>query len=125
MGDHMDQIISPFTGTIWRGVTVADPKETLKDYRPGMDFVWTGFTSTYANQKRGSSVGNLIFEMRCNPPAGTYDDEDWEFAPASIKAFSTHVEEDEILFPPNTKFRVLEIKAFEIPIVVCDCTAFD
>lgn len=123
--DHVDQIITPFSGTVWRGVEVENPSEMLKEYKPGMDFVWSGFTSTYTGKEKAMTVGNIIFEMRCQPPEGTYDDEDWEYAPASIKEFSNFVEDDEILFPPNTKFRVIEIKSFETPIVVCDCTAFD
>merc|ERR1712100_650455 len=98
--DHHYQIINPFEGVVWRGICVPNPVEAIKDYKPGKDFVWAAFTSTTTNRNKGLQFGNILFEIHCEPPEGTYDDDDWEFAPARISEFSVFPNEEEILFPP-------------------------
>lgn len=129
--DHKDQILSPFRGTVWRGITVPDLEKALQDYQPKKDFVWTAFTSTSTNKQVSLGFGNIVFEIRCDPPQGTYNDENFEFAPANIQPFSVFPNEEEILFPPNVKFRVCEVQMpsaqnkLQSPLVICDTKAFD
>mmetsp|Transcript_10348 Transcript_10348/g.18433 ORF Transcript_10348/g.18433 Transcript_10348/m.18433 type:complete len:618 (+) Transcript_10348:29-1882(+) len=105
--DHDYQIIKPFEGTVWRGIGVpGDTDEWVhKYYQPKSQIVWTGFTST-AKVKEKAWGGGIVFEIRCYPPPGTYDDDDPEYAPADVCEFSCYPSEDEVLFPPNVRFTV-------------------
>jgi len=109
--DHVDQVITPFVGTTWRGITVPDVDHFLKDYAPHTEFVWQAFTSTTTDKQIAQSFGNVTFEIQCRqPPDGSFDDEFPEFAPADISMFSDSREETEILVPPNTRFRVITVQ---------------
>lgn len=129
--DQIDQILTPFRGTVWRGITVPDLDKALKDYQPNKDFVWSAFTSTTTQKDVALDFGNIVFEIRCDPPEGFYKDKIYEYAPANIQAFSIFPDEEEILFPPNVKFRVQSVQmpsaqnGLPSPLVICDCTAFD
>merc|ERR1711988_903637 len=92
---------------------------------------WPAFTSASLNMETSMGFGNVVFELRCNPPEGFYKDDDYEYAPADIKEFKTNATESEILFPPNVKFKVLEVQMpsssnkLQSPLVICDTAAFD
>mmetsp|Transcript_50541 Transcript_50541/g.110296 ORF Transcript_50541/g.110296 Transcript_50541/m.110296 type:complete len:727 (+) Transcript_50541:106-2286(+) len=126
--DHEYQIIQPFRGTVWRGINVENPETLMKEYKPKKQFVWSAFTSTTKNKGKAFG-GTILFEIRCYPPPGTYDDDEWEYAPADINEFSRLPHEDEILFPPNTRFQVARVdppcEDEDRWVVVCDATAFD
>jgi len=125
--DHEYQIIKPFTGTVWRGISrVADLEATKRQYVPGKDFLWTGFTSTTTDKGVAMRWGQIVFQIEVEPPEGMYDDEVWEFAPAEIKEFSAYASENEVLFPPNVKFRVTEVTEEQGKALVhCVATALD
>eukprot|EP00928_Gymnodinium_smaydae_P093001 TRINITY_DN7700_c1_g1_i1.p1 TRINITY_DN7700_c1_g1~~TRINITY_DN7700_c1_g1_i1.p1 ORF type:complete len:579 (-),score=115.94 TRINITY_DN7700_c1_g1_i1:167-1903(-) len=131
--DHEDQIITPFVGTVWRGITVPDPNEFLKDFQPGAEFVWEAFTSTTNDKQIARIFGNVLFEINCRePPDGSFDDDIPEYAPADIKAFSDTKEETEVLFPPNVRFRVVTVKMptgglgqLSTPLIICETLGYD
>jgi hypothetical protein len=129
--DHENQLITPFEGKVWRGITFEDPEQALADYPVGVEFVWSAFTSMTTNQDVAKNFGNLTFEIECCPPAGTFDDDVPEYAPANIKDFSSFPGEDEILFPPNISFRVVRIEhpndqnGLIVPLVCCKVVGFD
>lgn len=125
--DHEYQITKPFIGTVWRGISrVPDLEKAKKAYQPGKDFLWPAFTSTTTDKNVAMRWGQIVFEILVDPPEGMYDDEVWEFAPADIKEFSAFKSESEVLFPPNVKFRILEVREEQgKPLVVCVATALD
>lgn len=129
--DHEDQIITPFEGNIWRGITYPDPVKALEEFTIGTEFVWPAFTSMTTNKDVALSWGNVAFEIECRPPAGTYDDDIPEYAPACISEFSCYPCEAEVLCPPNISFRVLRIdhpndeNQLSHPLVVCKVVGFD
>jgi len=107
--DHVDQIIEPFVGTVWRGITFPDPEQAVKDFQPKKEFVWPAFTSMTTDKSVAMNFGNLVFQIKCCPPEGTFEDDKPEYAPAPIQEFSAFQGEAEILFPPNVKFRVIDV----------------
>jgi len=125
--DHEYQIIKPFRGTVWRGISrVPDLDKAKRTYVPGKDFLWTAFTSTTTNKNVAMNWGQIVFEIKCDPPDGMYADEVFEYAPADVKEFSAYASEDEVLFPPNVKFRVLDVKEENgKPLICCVATALD
>jgi len=127
--DHEYQIIKPFVGTVYRGITVSDPDEVVKQYQPFKKFVWSAFTSTSTSRSQAEGFGgDILFEIRCYPPEGMYDDDEPEFAPADINEFSKFPKEDEVLFPPNTGFKVLFVQKDDSQqrwVVTCDTMLFD
>jgi len=131
--DHINQVITPFTGTVWRGVRYDEPDQALEQYERDHDFAWPSFSSTSvdSNIADGFGGGGLIFEIRCYPPDGTYEDDTPEFAPASISEWSASGGEQEVLFPPNVKFRVVNVKhpseenGLEAAVVQCETVDFE
>jgi len=129
--DHEDQIITPFEGTVWRGIKFPDAEAAIKQYPPGSVFVWPAFTSMSTAKSAAMGFGNLVFEINCTPPPGHYDDDTPEYAPASVEEWSCYKSEHEILFPPNVRFKVEEIKfpdgenGLISPLVVCETVGFD
>lgn len=129
--DHEDQIITPFEGTVWRGITFPDPDAAVRQYAVGSIFVWPAFTSMSTAKDAAMNFGNVVFQIACCPPPGHYDDDSPEYAPASVEKWSSYPSEQEILFPPNVKFRVQEIRqpdeenGLSSPLVVCETVGFD
>jgi len=99
----------PFMGKCLRGLEV--PEEEVEKlaslYKEGTEFVWPAFTSC---QLEDGGLwpfdGNLNFEIECNIDPSKQTGE--VFAPVSIKRFIGG--SNEVLFPPQTKFRVKEEK---------------
>lgn len=129
--DHVDQLIKPFVGTVWRGITFPDPEQAVKDFQPKKEFVWPAFTSMTTDKNVAMGFGNLVFQIKCCPPEGTFEDDIPEFAPAPIQEFSAFQGEEEILFPPNVKFRVLSVQkpteenGLGCTVVKCKTVGFD
>jgi len=100
----------PFMGKCLRGLEIPE-KEVEKWaslYKAGTEFVWPAFTSC---QLEDGGLwpfdGNLNFEIECNiDPSKLAGPE--VFAPVGIKRFIGG--SNEVLFPPQTKFRVKEEK---------------
>lgn len=130
--DHQDQIIEPFVGKVWRGITFPDPDVAVKDFAVGNTFVWSAFTSMSLDRDVAFNFGNIVFEVSCLPPKEAYDGAVAVYAPASVQAFSDFSEEAEILFPPNVQFEVKQIQmpdgrdgSVTSPLVICETVAFD
>lgn len=133
--DHVDQIITPFTGTVWRGIRFDDIKKALEDYPPGKEFVWAAFNSFSTDKNvavnfAGGGGSGVLFRVKCCPPPNTYDDDTPEYAPADIQSWSYFGNgEAEILFPCNIKMRVLKITEptgdMPMPQVYCTTIGLD
>jgi len=129
--DHVDQIITPFVGTVWRGIHYDDGEKALLDFKVKKEFVWPAFTSMTQDKNVAMSFGNVVFQIKCCPPEGTYEDDIPEYVPAPIKEFSVFEGESEVLFPPNVKFRVIAIQlpteenGLTAPLVKCKTVGFD
>merc|ERR1712084_113637 len=117
-------------GKVYRGITVPNADLFLKDYQPGMTFVWGAFTSTTDDMQVAAEFsGNILYEIHClEPVTGTFDDDIPEYAPADIRSFSDFAQEAEILLPPNVRFRVITIQKrrdLSVPVVVCETMGYD
>jgi len=99
----------------------------LKKFLPKKVFVWPAFTSMTSNKDVAMGFGNVVFEIRCNPPKGTYSDNIAEYAPASVSKWSNFPSEDEILFPPNAQFQVVEVQKNSdgVALVICETIGLD
>jgi len=103
-------IVSTFKGIVWRGITVPDPASTLKVYEKDEELVWPSFTST-SSLKKASFGGNINFEINCSAEINGYKA---KYAPAVISSFSVYKSEEEVLFPPHVKFRVVNKKGSHV-----------
>lgn len=112
--DLPDAVVTPFSGTVRRGINVPNAADVLKSYVVDQEYVWPSFTST--STSTGFS-GNVQFEIACPKPPADHKG----YAPANIKQFSAFPSEDEILFPPHMRLRVVNIKGNK---VMMETTAF-
>lgn len=97
----------PFIGKVLRGLTVpAEEAEALADsYKHGAEFTWPSFTSTQMDEGGlWPFDGNVNFEIECNIDPKTMG-VDEVYAPVRISRFLQG--SNEVLFPPQTKFRVV------------------
>jgi len=116
--DDPNSILQHFQGIVYRGITVLNPKSYLGELEKAQEFVWPAFTST---STRKAFSGNVRFEIKCS--LGT-DSAKAEYAPAKIAHLSQYPSEEEVLFPPHVKFRVvnlngavLQLETMELPTV--------
>jgi len=109
-----DAVVVPFSGQVYRGIEVPNPAETLRSYVADQEYVWPSFTSTSAS--KGFS-GNVQFEIMCPQLPADHKG----YAPANVKPFSAFPTEDEILFPPHMKLRVVNVQGNK---VMMETTAF-
>lgn len=80
-----------FKGTVYRGTNL--PQEVLKDFKVGNIVTEKGFTSASVNEtKKFSGEVDLVIDSVNGK---------------KISFISNFPNEDEVLFAPNTKFRVL------------------
>ena len=104
-----NSLLKPFVGTVWRGSTL--PKADELKYNAGNMVCWEGFSST-SKTKASAFGGNFIFEIHCNKcfmAVQTFTGNAKEFfVPACVKLLSCNPNEDEVLYPPYTKFRVVD-----------------
>mmetsp|Transcript_13145 Transcript_13145/g.37532 ORF Transcript_13145/g.37532 Transcript_13145/m.37532 type:complete len:308 (+) Transcript_13145:115-1038(+) len=103
----------PFMGKLLRGLDVpeGEVEELAGLYKEGTEFTWPAFT---ACQLEDSGLwpfdGNLNFEIQCNiDPKKMKVPE--VFAPVCIKRFLG--DSNEVLIPPQTRFRVIGAKPKE------------
>uniref|UniRef100_A0A7S1AQU8 NAD(P)(+)--arginine ADP-ribosyltransferase n=1 Tax=Noctiluca scintillans TaxID=2966 RepID=A0A7S1AQU8_NOCSC len=106
---HGDEtsIVKPFSGLLWRGVHFDDAEKKLKEYKVGATFVWRAFTSMTTDRSVAESFGNITFQVRCCPQEADF--RHGLFVPASISEFSDFPSENEVICPPNTEFKILEV----------------
>ena len=127
--DAMQQpgaLLKPFVGTVWRGCSLSKNDE-LK-YHAGNVLRWEGFSST-SKKKAFAFGGNCIFEIHCNKCFTAVQNFPGNasafFVPACVKHVSSYPNEDEVLYPPYTKFRVVDrIQEFGKVHVVMETTEF-
>lgn len=109
--DNIQQIVQPYSGTVYRGIRFPDPDSAVRSYVKDEPFAWEQFSSTSTNRNVTMCFGNVVFEIRCYPPQGAYEDDSGaEYCPAAVSQWSVFPSEDEVLFPPNVKFRVVNIE---------------
>lgn len=98
----------PFTGVVLRGMDLPekDCEGIAAEYKVGTEFTWPGFTA--CQTKEGGLWpfdGNLNFEIRCNVDPRNLGVSE-VYAPVKIGRFLG--DSNEILFPPHTRFKVIE-----------------
>ena len=121
-----DSLLKPFVGTVWRGCALS--KADQAQYHAGNVVLWEGFSST-SKTKASAFGGNFIFEIHCNKcftGVQNFTGNAKEFfVPASVQHVSSYPKEDEVLYPPYTKFRVVDrIQEFGKVHVVMETTEF-
>ena len=124
-------VLKPYVGIVWRGCRLSS--SVLSKYQVGQMVIWEGFSST-SSAKKSAFGGNVAFEIHCNKalealklkPGGevSLDGEVHEshptsstsagphvkndfFVPAQIHHLSQYPNENEVLYPPYTKFRIV------------------
>lgn len=102
VGD-VEPVAKPFSGHVRRGISHATPMLYLLNLRVGQELVWPAFTSTSTGT---SFTGNVYFEIACMMVAGRKP----EYAPMKISHLSWYPFEEEVIFPPHMRFRVVNIK---------------
>ena len=109
-----DSLLKPFVGTVWRGCSLS--KNDALKYHVGNVVHWEGFSST-SKKKLSAFGGNFIFEIHCNKCFTAVQRSNGQncignakefFVPARIQHLSHYPNEDEVLYPPYTKFRVVD-----------------
>jgi len=106
-------ILKFFKGTAYRGIRIEKPAIFFKDnnYKKDEELVWASFTSTSVKKKAAQSFGHgamsISYEIRCS--ANIYGKKA-TYAPADIAPYSDYPKEAEVLFPPHTRFRIVNIK---------------
>lgn len=83
--------LPPYEGTVYRGASFM-PTNVLARYQPGETVQELGFTST-SRYKETAFEGNVMFQIRSKRGA-------------LVRDFSALPNEEEVLFAPNTRFRV-------------------
>lgn len=76
-------------------------REEIQLYNPGDMFIWAPFTSA-SKSKETCLAGNVLFEFHPTSPLSMYG----KRAPRDISAVSMFSEEEEVLFPICSAFRV-------------------
>jgi len=115
----------PFSGRVWRGIQLDPAQLGIKEklYKKGCVFHWPAFTSTATQKQSALEFGNVVFEINVSIPASPSDE---MFFPASIGRYSAFPTENEVLFPPEMKFRVKEQRLECKPLViVCEALFLD
>ena len=105
-------LLTPYVGTVWRGCQL--PEFDRKKYKVGNVVLWEGFSST-SKTLDAAFGGNFRFEIHCNKclmaaqtsGEGLHRNGVEIFVPAQIQHLSQYPNEDEVLYPPYTKFRVV------------------
>jgi len=98
--------LSPFLGTVFRGVSLQ--QTSIDSYKVGQEVTWPAFSST-SNKKGTAFGGNVIFEIHCSKMLEhvVASEKAKLYVPAEIAKFSQYKGENEVLFPPYTRFRVV------------------
>lgn len=111
-------VLQPFHGKVFRGISVKSPIEYVNKFRKGDEFMWAAFTST-SERKSAAFVNGaktaVTLEIQCSLGInGTVA----QYAPARISHLSQATFEDEVLFPPHVKFRVVNVLIEEQSVVI-------
>lgn len=108
-----DSVLKPLVGTVWRGCTLSFADQN--QYHQGNVVVWEDWEGFSSTSKTSPSAfgGNCMFEVHCSKCLMEAQNngqglkaKDF-FVPAQIQHLSQFPMEDEVLYPPYTKFRVV------------------
>jgi len=103
----------PWTGPLVRGMLLPEDEviETMNLYETGTEFTWPAFTSCHTDEAGlWPFDGNLNFEIECNIDPKTIGAPE-VFAPVKIGRFMQG--SNEVLLPPQTKFKVIGEREME------------
>jgi hypothetical protein len=94
--------LPPWTGTVKRGMNVSasEVSQLKMFYRPGAIVEEKQFTSTANSETGGNFGGNVMYTIRSK-------------SGRDVRPISSHKGENEILFMPGTKFRVVKVEGKE------------
>ena len=123
-----DSVLKPFVGTVWRGCTLSFADQN--QYHQGNVVVWEGFSST-SKASTSAFGGNCMFEIHCSKCLMEAQSngqglkaKDF-FVPAQIQHLSHYPNEDEVLWPPYTRFRVVKrVQNTSVTMVVLETMEF-
>ena len=107
-----DSLLKLFVGTVWRGCQLSFADQS--QYHTGNVVVWEGFSSTSITSTFAFG-GNCRFEIHCSKCLMSQQSNAESpngkgaqlYVPAQIQHLSQFPNEDEVLYPPYTKFRVV------------------
>eukprot|EP00913_Durusdinium_trenchii_P000761 g710.t1 len=105
-------VLKPFVGTVWRGCNLSS--SDLQKYEVGEVVLWEAFSST-STSPSSAFKGNVVFEIHCNKALEVQKGDEHELkdlfndliVPAQIHHLSKYPNENEVLYPPYTKFRLV------------------
>lgn len=113
-------VVEPFTGTVYRGVEVTtDFRTFLRGYYRGAHFVWPAFTSTSTDKSTCNCFQGkhgVMFKIVCTAGGEGGRGFEGKYAPASISNHSAYPRENEVLFPPQTMYRVTDVRNHLVPL---------
>jgi len=91
---------------VFRGTTLDD----LDNYKEGKVYYWPFFISTSANESIAQKFGPVLFiiEIPYSSP----------FSALDIRSYSIYPKEEEILFHPYTRFKVLKKERNTVTVTV-------
>ena len=95
---------NPFSGKVYRGFKLS--KEEQKHYRPGLVFVWPGFTSCSKNRSVAETFasGGILFEIEID------ENETNSTTAMDVSNLSYFKSEDEVLLAPSTSLTITSTK---------------
>jgi len=116
--DVGDIVVKPFAGCVY-GRLQTEWLGIVADFAVGKEFVWADFVSMTTLEERvvGAKIPGVSYEIRC---CSCIDEVIERFAPAKVSHLSQLWNETEILFPPNVRFRVHNIRNLDRSIVHFD-----
>jgi hypothetical protein len=103
-------IVQPFIGDAVHSLSIDSQHLTAfsRQYEPGQALCWASFTSmSDAHNFHGCDGENVIFRICCGrvgqPSQGQY-------FPSLVKAFSAFAAKQEVIFPPHSFLRVINVE---------------
>lgn len=93
--------LPPYVGRVWRGIRVSNLDEFLRDYMSsssgvGAEVTWLAFGSSTLDERQ-AVVGNVLFIIQSHDGR-------------QLGAYADLAEEQEVLFAPLSRFRVLGLE---------------
>jgi len=105
----------PFSGEVTRRMKLDEEAviEYVERFARGQEVCWSAFTSTSEACKGGNDeFGDLEFKIRCNMSGKVGDDD--HYFPASVSRWSKITTESEVILPPHTFFRIVNVQVASV-----------
>lgn len=97
---------SYYSGTVFRGIKVPDPESTIREYCIGDDIYFHVFMSTSKSLEVAKSFNpNIIFKIK-TASANYQEENTWGYTNMDLSEISVFPNEQEVLYPPLTTFKV-------------------